>query len=413
MERGAGGADPAERLGVPVAVDTDVNGAALGEWRWGAARDCDPALYLTVGTGIGGGIVLDGRPLHGLLHPEMGHIPLPRLDWPDGRPDDFPGACPFHGACFEGLASGPALAARAGVPAETLDPEHPLWELAAGYVALALATYVLVLAPRRIVVGGGVSRTGTSCAASAAGCPECSTATSDAPRSTPASTEYVVPPLRAGGGAGRRPGPGRDGPVRGAGRRPVRPTGRGRRTAGPPGQPRQRRRPEMPDAPGNRPAQLRPRPPGGLGRRLRSDARVRVVCAWDEDPARGRAAAAAVGVPFEPSLERVLAREDVQAVTICATNDAHADLAVAAARRRQARDDAEADGHHPGRLRPHRRGGGARPASSTTSPTTCASIPSTRPSSARWTPGPWGAWPSPGGATPTPSPCSTPPSWSG
>jgi predicted NBD/HSP70 family sugar kinase len=105
------------RLGVPVAVDTDVNGAALGEWRWGAARDCDPALYLTVGTGIGGGIVLDGRPLHGLLHPEMGHIPLPRLSWPDGRPDDFPGVCPFHGACFEGLVSGPALAARAGAPA--------------------------------------------------------------------------------------------------------------------------------------------------------------------------------------------------------------------------------------------------------------------------------------------------------
>jgi len=149
-----------ERLGVPVAVDTDVNGAALGEWRWGAARGCDPALYLTIGTGIGGGFVLDGRPLHGLSHPEMGHIPVPRLEWPDGRPDDFPGVCPFHGACFEGLASGPALAARAGIPAETLDPEHPLWELAAGYVAVALATYVLVLAPRRIVVGGGVSQNG-------------------------------------------------------------------------------------------------------------------------------------------------------------------------------------------------------------------------------------------------------------
>jgi fructokinase len=149
-----------ERLGVPVAVDTDVNGAALGEWRWGAARDCDPALYLTIGTGIGGGVVLDGQPLHGLLHPEMGHIPVPRLEWPDGRPDDFPGVCPFHGACFEGLASGPALAARAGAPAESLDPEHPLWELAAGYVAVALATYILVLAPRRIVVGGGVSQNG-------------------------------------------------------------------------------------------------------------------------------------------------------------------------------------------------------------------------------------------------------------
>ncbi|MGH2350576.1 MAG: ROK family protein [Chloroflexota bacterium] len=145
-----------DRLGVPVAIDTDVNGAALAEWRWGAAQGCDPALYLTVGTGIGGGLVVAGRPLHGLLHPEMGHIPLPRLTWPDGRPDDFPGTCPFHGACFEGLASGPALQARLGVPAETLDPEHPIWELEAGYVALALATYVLVLSPQRLVVGGGV-----------------------------------------------------------------------------------------------------------------------------------------------------------------------------------------------------------------------------------------------------------------
>jgi fructokinase len=150
-----------ERLGVPVVVDTDVNGAALGEWRWGAARGCDPALYLTVGTGIGGGIVLGGRPLHGLLHPEMGHIPLPRLTWPDGRPDDFPGTCPFHGGCFEGLASGPALAARSGgISPETLDPEHPVWDLEAGYIAAALATYVLVLSPQRIVVGGGVTQSG-------------------------------------------------------------------------------------------------------------------------------------------------------------------------------------------------------------------------------------------------------------
>ncbi|HEX2327000.1 MAG TPA: ROK family protein [Chloroflexota bacterium] len=149
-----------ERLGVPVVVDTDVNGAALAEARWGAARDCDPALYLTIGTGIGGGAVIDGRPLHGLLHPEMGHILLPRLPWPDGRPDDFPGACPFHGACFEGLAAGPALTARAGTSLESLDPEHPLWELAAGYIATALATYILVLAPQRIVVGGGVPQGG-------------------------------------------------------------------------------------------------------------------------------------------------------------------------------------------------------------------------------------------------------------
>ena len=144
------------RLGAPVALDTDVNGAALAEWRWGAARDCDPAIYLTVGTGIGGGAIVSGRPLHGLLHPEMGHIPVPRLEWPDGTPDDFPGVCRFHGACFEGLASGPALAARLGAPADTVPPDHPIWELAAAYMAQALATYALVLSPQRIVLGGGV-----------------------------------------------------------------------------------------------------------------------------------------------------------------------------------------------------------------------------------------------------------------
>lgn len=149
-----------ERLGVPVIIDTDVNGAALAEWRWGAAQNCDPALYLTVGTGIGGGVVFSGRPLHGLLHPEMGHIALPRSAWPDGRMDDFPGVCPFHGACFEGLASGPALQGRAGVPPDTLPPEHPLWELEAGYLAQALATFLLVLSPQRIVVGGGVLQQG-------------------------------------------------------------------------------------------------------------------------------------------------------------------------------------------------------------------------------------------------------------
>ena len=144
------------RLGVPVGIDTDVNGAALAEWRWGASRGCDPAVYLTVGTGIGGGAIVRGRPLRGLLHPEMGHVLLPRLSWPDGTPDAFPGVCRFHGACFEGLVSGPALAARLGAPAETAGPEHPMWELVAGYVALALAQYVLVLSPQRLVLGGGV-----------------------------------------------------------------------------------------------------------------------------------------------------------------------------------------------------------------------------------------------------------------
>ena len=148
------------RLNVPVAIDTDVNGAALGEWRWGTAQGCDPAIYLTVGTGIGGGAVAGGRTLRGLLHPEMGHIPLPRLTWPDGRPDDFAGVCPFHGACFEGLASGPALQARLGGPAEAVAADHPIWELEAGYLAAALAVFTLTLSPHRIVVGGGVMQRG-------------------------------------------------------------------------------------------------------------------------------------------------------------------------------------------------------------------------------------------------------------
>lgn len=144
------------RLGVPVALDTDVNGAALAETRWGAAQGCDPALYLTVGTGIGGGAVVGGETLRGLLHPEMGHIPVPRQVWPDGSLDSFAGVCPFHGDCLEGLASGPALGKRLGAPLENAPAGHAIWDLAAAYLAHALATYTLVLMPRRIVIGGGV-----------------------------------------------------------------------------------------------------------------------------------------------------------------------------------------------------------------------------------------------------------------
>src|SRR5687767_2685231 len=147
-----------ERFGVPVELDTDVNAAALAEWRWGAARGCDPALYLTVGTGIGGGAVVGGAPLRGLMHPEMGHIPVPRLSWPNGKRDDFPGVCRFHGACLEGLASGPALEARLGAPAESVGTDHSIWQLEAGYLAHALAAYTLILSPQRIVLGGGVAQ---------------------------------------------------------------------------------------------------------------------------------------------------------------------------------------------------------------------------------------------------------------
>jgi fructokinase len=139
-------------LEAPVNFDTDVNGAILGEARWGAARGFDDAIYLTIGTGIGGGVLAHGRVVHGLLHPEIGHLHLPH----DKTRDPFPGICPYHGDCFEGLACGPALQARWGQPALTLPPEHPAWELEAHYLALALMNLTVTLSPRRIILGGGV-----------------------------------------------------------------------------------------------------------------------------------------------------------------------------------------------------------------------------------------------------------------
>ncbi|MEW5828249.1 MAG: ROK family protein [Chloroflexota bacterium] len=141
-------------FGIPLGFDTDVNGAALGESRWGAGRGCDPVLYLTVGTGVGGGALVNGKLLHGLLHPEMGHIRIPH----DKTRDPFEGDCPFHGDCFEGLASGPAVERRWGQKAETLPPSHPAWDLEAEYIALALASYICTLSPEKIVIGGGVAR---------------------------------------------------------------------------------------------------------------------------------------------------------------------------------------------------------------------------------------------------------------
>jgi len=137
---------------VPIGFDTDVNGAALGEWTWGAAQGLDTFIYLTVGTGIGGGVMANGNLLHGLLHPEMGHIMIPH----DKERDPFEGGCPFHKDCFEGLASGPALEKRWRQKAETLPPDHPAWELEAHYIALALANYITTLSPQRIIIGGGV-----------------------------------------------------------------------------------------------------------------------------------------------------------------------------------------------------------------------------------------------------------------
>ncbi|MFM8288272.1 MAG: ROK family protein, partial [Planctomycetaceae bacterium] len=140
---------------LPLGFDTDVNGAALGEARWGAARGLEDFVYVTVGTGIGGGGLARGRLLHGLLHPEMGHMGLPQVG-----DDPFAGSCPFHGRCWEGLCSGPAIAARAGLPAELLPPDHPAWELTVRYMAHALMNLTCVLSPRRIVIGGSVRKGG-------------------------------------------------------------------------------------------------------------------------------------------------------------------------------------------------------------------------------------------------------------
>jgi fructokinase len=139
-------------LDLPIGFDTDVNSAALGEARWGAARGLSDFLYLTVGTGIGGGVVAGGRVVHGLVHPEMGHIRVPH----DRATDPFEGACPFHGDCIEGLAAGPALERRWGVPGRELAPGHPGIALEAKYLALGLANWVCTLSPQRIVMGGGV-----------------------------------------------------------------------------------------------------------------------------------------------------------------------------------------------------------------------------------------------------------------
>ncbi len=141
-----------DAFGLPVGFDTDVNVAALGEHRWGAAKGIDTFVYLTIGTGIGGGGMVDGKLMHGLLHPEMGHIAIPH----DRERDPFAGVCPFHGDCWEGLANGPALEARWGQPGETLPAAHEAWKLEAHYLAWGVAIIMMILSPKVIVMGGGV-----------------------------------------------------------------------------------------------------------------------------------------------------------------------------------------------------------------------------------------------------------------
>lgn len=141
-------------LNTPIGFNTDVNAAAMAEGRWGAATDVSGCLYITVGTGIGGGAVHEGRLLHGLTHPEMGHIRIPH----DFAADPFAGLCPFHGDCLEGLASGPAIRARWRCPAVELPADHPAWRLEAHYLALAATNFVCTLSPARLILGGGVMK---------------------------------------------------------------------------------------------------------------------------------------------------------------------------------------------------------------------------------------------------------------
>lgn len=139
-------------LQLPIAFDTDVNAAAISEFIWGQYKSKEPFLYFTIGTGIGAGGILNGMPMHGLLHPEMGHILIPH----DKAADPFPGTCPYHGDCFEGLAAGGAIRKRWGIAGEDLPEDHPAWDLEAKYIALALMNTICTLSPHRIVLGGGV-----------------------------------------------------------------------------------------------------------------------------------------------------------------------------------------------------------------------------------------------------------------
>jgi fructokinase len=143
-------------LKVAIAFDMDVNAAALGEYLWGASTGCDPSLYLTIGTGIGGGYIVNGRPFIGMLNLEMGHLLIPH----SRELDPFVGSCPFHEDCFEGLASGPAIEKRLGQAGARIPESDPFWKIEADYIASALMNYILTLSPKKIILGGGVMQRG-------------------------------------------------------------------------------------------------------------------------------------------------------------------------------------------------------------------------------------------------------------
>lgn len=141
-----------EALGIPVGFDTDVNGSALGEATWGITKGLENSMYITIGTGVGAGIITNGKLLHGMLHPEAGHILLTK------HPDDsYKGHCPYHANCLEGLAAGPAIEERWGKKAIDLADKKEVWEMEAYYIGQALVDFIVTLSPQRIVLGGGVT----------------------------------------------------------------------------------------------------------------------------------------------------------------------------------------------------------------------------------------------------------------
>lgn len=140
-----------EKIGVPIKFDTDVNAAALAEYLWGAGMGLNNIVYLTIGTGVGGGAILNGQTLQGMLHPEMGHMRVKRLE-----EDNFAGVCPYHQDCLEGLVSGPAILKRTGTAAQNLPIDHASWKITAYYLAQGIANIMLILSPQKIILGGGV-----------------------------------------------------------------------------------------------------------------------------------------------------------------------------------------------------------------------------------------------------------------
>jgi len=139
-------------LGIPVGFDTDVNAAALGEATWGCTKDVENSIYITIGTGVGVGVIANGKPYHGMIHPEGGHILLSR------HPEDpmVGSGCPFHENCMEGLAAGPSLEKRWGVKGAELADRMDVWEMEAWYIGQAITNYIMILSPERIICGGGV-----------------------------------------------------------------------------------------------------------------------------------------------------------------------------------------------------------------------------------------------------------------